>query len=135
MLRGPACDEVKVIGEKELEYDIALQNGEMQSLTPQIVHITSLDDDYVALATSPILTKHLNKFGEEFSDITRVAEKADGNPLMMILTTRRRKSQITLTRNRRGRNIVADAAIMTDFKGNEVAQEALDGNSSHIVII
>ncbi|GKA55942.1 hypothetical protein Tco_0755014 [Tanacetum coccineum] len=53
MLRGPACDE--------------------------IVHITPLDDDYVAPATSPILEKHLNKFGEEIYDITRVAEKADGN--------------------------------------------------------
>ncbi|GJS06681.1 hypothetical protein Tco_0363477 [Tanacetum coccineum] len=43
------------------------------------VHITALDDDYVAPATSLILEKHLNKFGEEIYDITRVTEKADGN--------------------------------------------------------
>ncbi|GKC94897.1 hypothetical protein Tco_1160339 [Tanacetum coccineum] len=79
MPRGPVRDEVKVVREKELEYDIPLQNGEMQSLTPQTVHITPLDDDYVAPATSPLLEKHLNEFGEEISDITRVAEKADGN--------------------------------------------------------
>ncbi|GJX83045.1 hypothetical protein Tco_0332526 [Tanacetum coccineum] len=79
MPRGPVRDEVKVIREKELEYDIPLQNDKMQSLTPQTVYITPLDDDYVALATSPILEKHLNKFGEEISDITRVVEKADGN--------------------------------------------------------
>nr|GEV69816.1 hypothetical protein [Tanacetum cinerariifolium] len=79
MPREPVRDEVKVVRETELEYDIPLQNGAMQSLTPQIVYITSLDDDYVALATSPILEKHLNKFGEKISDITRVAEKADGN--------------------------------------------------------
>ncbi|GJY52483.1 hypothetical protein Tco_0443330 [Tanacetum coccineum] len=51
----------------------------MQSLTPQTVHITPLDDNYVAPTTSPILEKHLNEFGEEISDITRVAKKADGN--------------------------------------------------------
>ncbi|GJV45935.1 reverse transcriptase domain-containing protein [Tanacetum coccineum] len=76
---GPVHDEVKVVREKELEYDIPLQNGEMQSLTPQTVHITPLDDDYVAPATNPILEKYLNEFREEISDITRVAEKADGN--------------------------------------------------------
>ncbi|GKB66548.1 hypothetical protein Tco_0927960, partial [Tanacetum coccineum] len=65
--------------EKELEYDIPLQNGEMQPFSPQIVHITPLDNDFVAPATSPILDKHLNEFREEFSDITRVAKKADGN--------------------------------------------------------
>ncbi|GKD17840.1 hypothetical protein Tco_1206998 [Tanacetum coccineum] len=32
-----------------------------------------------ALATSPILEKHLNELREEISDITRPAEKADGN--------------------------------------------------------
>ncbi|GJY72618.1 hypothetical protein Tco_0476321 [Tanacetum coccineum] len=79
MPRGPVRDEVRVVREKELEYDIPLQNGEMQSLTPQTVHITPLDDDYVAPATRPLLEKHLNEFGEEISDITRVAEKADGN--------------------------------------------------------
>ncbi|GKB38140.1 hypothetical protein Tco_0883082 [Tanacetum coccineum] len=44
----------------------------------QTTHITPPND--VALATSPILDKHSNEFGEEFSDITRVAEMANGNP-------------------------------------------------------
>nr|GEW54239.1 hypothetical protein [Tanacetum cinerariifolium] len=43
------------------------------------VHITPPDDDYLALAINPILNKHLNKFGEEFADNTRVFEKIDSN--------------------------------------------------------
>nr|GEU56118.1 hypothetical protein [Tanacetum cinerariifolium] len=78
MPQGPVRDEVKVVREKELKYDIPLQNGKMKYLTPHTVHIIPLDDDYVALATSPILEKHLNEFREEISYITRVAEKADG---------------------------------------------------------
>nr|GEZ98621.1 hypothetical protein [Tanacetum cinerariifolium] len=64
-----------------------------QILTPTIhtlsnlklvtTHITPPDD--VAVATSPILDKHLNEFGEEFLDITRVAEMADGNPAKELL--------------------------------------------------
>ncbi|GJU93694.1 reverse transcriptase domain-containing protein, partial [Tanacetum coccineum] len=45
------------------------------------VHITPPDDDYVASATNPILNKHLNEFGEEFADNTRVFEKIDSNPV------------------------------------------------------
>ncbi|GJW67272.1 hypothetical protein Tco_0121696 [Tanacetum coccineum] len=37
------------------------------------------DDDYVAPATNPILNKHLNEFGEEFDDNTRVSKKIDSN--------------------------------------------------------
>ncbi|GJX61761.1 hypothetical protein Tco_0294661 [Tanacetum coccineum] len=46
-------------------------------------HFTSIppDDNYVAPATSPILDKNLNEFGKKFFDITRVDEKADGNPI------------------------------------------------------
>ncbi|GJU62832.1 hypothetical protein Tco_1244667 [Tanacetum coccineum] len=159
---NPFRDKAIIAREEEWDNDIPLQDGVMKPLTPQTAHITPPDD--VAPATSPILDKHLDEFGEEFFDITRVAEKADNdhvsdvNEFSNIIKTydfetfirkllhqvsqssheigsRRRKSQITLTRNRRGRIIVADAAIMTDFKGNEVAQEALDGNSSHIIII
>nr|GEW69838.1 hypothetical protein [Tanacetum cinerariifolium] len=79
MPQGSVRREVKVVKEKELEYNIPLQNGKMKSLTPQTVHITPLDDDYVAPATSPILEKHLNEFGEEISNIIMVSEKADGN--------------------------------------------------------
>ncbi|GKD29681.1 hypothetical protein Tco_1240459 [Tanacetum coccineum] len=50
---------------------------EKEPVTPQTVHITPPDD--VAPATSLILDKHLNEFREEFSDITRVAKKVDGN--------------------------------------------------------
>ncbi|GJT37505.1 retrovirus-related pol polyprotein from transposon TNT 1-94 [Tanacetum coccineum] len=53
----------------------------MQPLTPQTVHVTSPDDNYVALATNPILNKHLNEFGEEFANNTRVSEKIDSNPV------------------------------------------------------
>ncbi|GJT25190.1 hypothetical protein Tco_0895127 [Tanacetum coccineum] len=59
MPRGPVCDEVKVVREEELEYDIPLQNGVMQPLTPQTVYITLPDDDYVAPPTSPILERIL----------------------------------------------------------------------------
>ncbi|GJZ79100.1 hypothetical protein Tco_0643937 [Tanacetum coccineum] len=60
MPRGPVRNEVKVIREEELEYDIPLRNGMMQSLTPQIVLTTPPDDDYIASVTNPILEKHLN---------------------------------------------------------------------------
>ncbi|GKC96740.1 hypothetical protein Tco_1162182 [Tanacetum coccineum] len=53
----------------------------MQPLTPQTVHITQPDEDYVAPATNPILNKHLNKFGEEFTDNTRVSKIIDSNPV------------------------------------------------------
>ncbi|GJS03556.1 hypothetical protein Tco_0320064 [Tanacetum coccineum] len=46
-----------------------------------VIHITSPDDHYVAPATRPTLDKQLNEFGKECSDITRVAEMADGNPI------------------------------------------------------
>ncbi|GJX68834.1 hypothetical protein Tco_0304561, partial [Tanacetum coccineum] len=48
--------------------------------TPQTVHIIPPDDDYIAPAISLTLDKQLNEFGEECSDITRVAKKANGNP-------------------------------------------------------
>ncbi|GJZ62239.1 hypothetical protein Tco_0618376 [Tanacetum coccineum] len=83
----------------------------------EIVHITPLDDDYVAPATSPILEKHLNKFGEEIYDITRVAEKADGN----LVNDVKELSDIIKTR------VIG--------RGNEVAREALNRNSSHVAII
>ncbi|GJY07714.1 hypothetical protein Tco_0374768 [Tanacetum coccineum] len=66
MPRGPIRDEVKVVKEEELEYDIPLQDGVMQTLTPQTVHITPPDDDYVAPAANPIFDKHLNEFEKKF---------------------------------------------------------------------
>ncbi|GKA96245.1 hypothetical protein Tco_0818340 [Tanacetum coccineum] len=66
----------KIHTKKALEDERDMDDG---PVLDEIVHITSLDDDYVALATSPILEKHLNEFREEISDITRPAEKADGN--------------------------------------------------------
>ncbi|GKA28377.1 hypothetical protein Tco_0714545 [Tanacetum coccineum] len=76
---GPTHDKEKVVKEEEQDYDIPLQDGVMQALTPQTVHITPSDDDHVALGTNPILNKQLNEFREEFFDITRVAKKANGN--------------------------------------------------------
>ncbi|GJT48998.1 hypothetical protein Tco_0975155 [Tanacetum coccineum] len=78
---GLVCNKAKVVREEEQDYDIPLQDHVMQPLTPQTVHITPPDDDYVASATNPILNKHLNEFGEEFADNTRVFEKIDSNPV------------------------------------------------------
>ncbi|GJY67469.1 hypothetical protein Tco_0469707 [Tanacetum coccineum] len=76
----PVHDKEKIVMEKEQTMIISsTQHGVMQALTPQIVYITPLDDDYVAPATSPTLDKQLNKLGKECSDITRVAEKENGN--------------------------------------------------------
>ncbi|GJW44519.1 hypothetical protein Tco_0073318 [Tanacetum coccineum] len=66
------CNKAKVKREEEHDYDIPLQDHVMQPLTPQTVHITPPDDDYVAPATNLSLNKHLNKFKEEFDDYTRV---------------------------------------------------------------
>ncbi|GJT14848.1 hypothetical protein Tco_0873554 [Tanacetum coccineum] len=79
MSLGTVHDKEKIVREKEYDYDIPLYDGLMQPLTPQTVHITPPDDDYVAPATSPTLVKQLNEFGEECSDITRVAKKANCN--------------------------------------------------------
>ncbi|GJU88061.1 hypothetical protein Tco_1300484 [Tanacetum coccineum] len=48
-------DKEKIVREEEQDYDIPLQDGVMQPLAPQTVHITPPDDDYVAPATNPIL--------------------------------------------------------------------------------
>nr|GEY22320.1 hypothetical protein [Tanacetum cinerariifolium] len=77
--RGPVHDKEKVVREKEHDYDIPLQDHVMQTLTPQTVHITLPDDNYVVSATNPILNKHLNEFGEEFTNNTMVSEKIDSN--------------------------------------------------------
>nr|GFB91527.1 hypothetical protein [Tanacetum cinerariifolium] len=74
---SPFRDKEIVAREDEHDNDIPLQDGVMQRLTPQSARITPPDD--VAPTTSPILYKHLDEFREEFSDIIRVAEKADGN--------------------------------------------------------
>ncbi|GJW94098.1 hypothetical protein Tco_0173770 [Tanacetum coccineum] len=72
---GPVHDMDKVIKEKEQDYDIPLNNNVRQPLTPQTVHITPSGDDYVAPATNPMSNKQLNKFKEEFSNITKGVEK------------------------------------------------------------
>ncbi|GJS92190.1 hypothetical protein Tco_0774826 [Tanacetum coccineum] len=81
--RGPVHDKEKVVREKEHDYDIPLQDHVMQPLTPKTVHITPPNDNYVAPATNLILNKHLNEFGEEFTNNTRVSKKIDSNPLRM----------------------------------------------------
>ncbi|GKE27495.1 hypothetical protein Tco_1442879 [Tanacetum coccineum] len=48
----PVHDKEETIREEEQDYDIPLHDGVMQPLTPQTVHITPPDDDYVAPATS-----------------------------------------------------------------------------------
>ncbi|GJT65146.1 hypothetical protein Tco_0581594 [Tanacetum coccineum] len=54
----------------------------MQPLTPQTVHIAPSGDDYVAPATNPMSNKQLNKFEEEFSNITKGSEKEYDNPVI-----------------------------------------------------
>ncbi|GKE16773.1 hypothetical protein Tco_1424350 [Tanacetum coccineum] len=81
------------IGDMDVGWEITVEDVERLSkfLTPTIhtlpnhepvtVHITPPDDDYVALATNPILNKHLNEFEEEFSDNTRVSNEINSNPV------------------------------------------------------
>ncbi|GJV13791.1 hypothetical protein Tco_1355332 [Tanacetum coccineum] len=63
--------ESVIVREKEQDYDIPLNDSVVQPLTPQMIHITQPDDDYVAPATNPMSNKQLNKFEEEFSYITK----------------------------------------------------------------
>ncbi|GKD60187.1 hypothetical protein Tco_1297696 [Tanacetum coccineum] len=79
---GPIHYKDKIIREKEQDYDIPLYDSVMQPLTPQTVHITPPDDDYVAPATNPMSNKQLNKFEEEFSHITEVSEKEYDKPVI-----------------------------------------------------
>ncbi|GKB63392.1 hypothetical protein Tco_0919578 [Tanacetum coccineum] len=76
---GPVHDKEKIITEEEHDCDIPLHDGVIQPLTLQTVHITP--PDYVASTTNPILNKQLNEFRKEFSDITRVTKKANGDPV------------------------------------------------------
>ncbi|GJY03145.1 hypothetical protein Tco_0361297 [Tanacetum coccineum] len=68
--------------EEEQDYDTPLDDSIMQPLTPQTVHITPPDDDYVVPATNPMSNKQLDKFEEKISNITKVAEKEYDNPVM-----------------------------------------------------
>ncbi|GJW28342.1 reverse transcriptase domain-containing protein [Tanacetum coccineum] len=79
---GPVHDMDKVVKEKEQDYDIPLNNNVRQPLTPQMVHITPSGNDYVAPATYPMSNKQLNKFKEEFSNITKGVEKEYDNPVI-----------------------------------------------------
>ncbi|GJW07489.1 hypothetical protein Tco_1569912 [Tanacetum coccineum] len=76
---GPVHDKDKIVREEEHDYDIPLNTSVMQPLTPQAVYITPPNDDYVAPATNPLSNKQLNKFEEEFSNITKVAKKEYDN--------------------------------------------------------
>ncbi|GJX60309.1 hypothetical protein Tco_0291699 [Tanacetum coccineum] len=75
---GPIHDKEEIVRDEKQDYNIPLHDGVMQPLTPQTVHITPPDDDYVAPATSPTLDKQLNEFMKECFNITRVAEMANG---------------------------------------------------------
>ncbi|GJW51587.1 Orf y [Tanacetum coccineum] len=83
----PVHDMDKIVKEKKQDYDIPLHDSVMQPLTPQTVHITPPNDDYVAPATNPMSNKQLNKFEEEFSHITEVAEKEYDNPVIKTYDT------------------------------------------------
>ncbi|GKD43198.1 hypothetical protein Tco_1267843 [Tanacetum coccineum] len=79
---GPIHDKDKIVREEEQDYDIPLNDSIMQPLGPQTDHITPPDNDYVAPTTNSMTNKQLNKFEEEFSNITKVAEKESDNPVM-----------------------------------------------------
>ncbi|GJV85860.1 putative reverse transcriptase domain-containing protein [Tanacetum coccineum] len=79
---GPVHDMDKVVKEKEHDYDILLNNNVMQHLTSQTVYITPSGDDYVAPTINPMSNKQLYKFKEEFSNITKGAEKEYDNPVI-----------------------------------------------------
>ncbi|GKA11705.1 hypothetical protein Tco_0691251 [Tanacetum coccineum] len=74
---GPVRNEAKVVREEEQDYDIPLQDGVMQPLTLQTVHITPPNDDYVEPVTNPFLDKHLNEFGKDFFNMIRVDENGN----------------------------------------------------------
>ncbi|GJT51507.1 retrovirus-related pol polyprotein from transposon TNT 1-94 [Tanacetum coccineum] len=81
------------IGDMDVGWEITVEDVErlLKFLTPTIhtlpnhepviVHITPPDDDYVALATNPILNKHLNEVEEEFFDNIRVSNEINSNPV------------------------------------------------------
>ncbi|GKC32402.1 hypothetical protein Tco_1039696 [Tanacetum coccineum] len=114
------------------EHDIPLQDGIMQPIAPQTTYITPPDN--VAPATNLILDKHSNKFGEEFSDITRVAEMADGNPtkeLSDIIKTydfetfiRKLLHQVLAARNLNSRS--PRLVVMCDSRGYEVLNRSFE---------
>ncbi|GJZ59043.1 hypothetical protein Tco_0614859 [Tanacetum coccineum] len=56
---GPVHDRDKIVRKEEHDYDIPLNDSVMQPLTPQTVHITPPDDDYVAPATNPMSNSEL----------------------------------------------------------------------------
>ncbi|GJR48327.1 hypothetical protein Tco_1316430, partial [Tanacetum coccineum] len=71
-------------GDMDVGWDIMNNDVErlMQPLIPQMVHITPSGDDYVAPATNPMSNKQLNRFNEEFSNITKGAKKEYDNPVI-----------------------------------------------------
>ncbi|GJX81710.1 reverse transcriptase domain-containing protein [Tanacetum coccineum] len=77
---GLVHDKDKIVREKEQDYVIPLNDSVMQPLTPQMIHITQPDDDYVAPTSNPMSNKQSNKFKEEFSHIIEVAKKEYDNP-------------------------------------------------------
>ncbi|GJV89993.1 hypothetical protein Tco_1533931 [Tanacetum coccineum] len=82
ILLGPVHNKDKIVREKEQDYDIPLNDSVMQHFTPQAIHITPSDDNYVAPATNPMSNKQLNKFVEEFSNIAKVTKKEYDNPVI-----------------------------------------------------
>ncbi|GJT20079.1 hypothetical protein Tco_0878785 [Tanacetum coccineum] len=68
----PVYDKEETVREEEQDYDIPLHDGVMQPLTPQTVHITPPDDDYVAPVTSPTFDKQLNDSRRSVSILPRL---------------------------------------------------------------
>ncbi|GJW33700.1 hypothetical protein Tco_0053732 [Tanacetum coccineum] len=139
--QGYPVRDAKVKKEEEHDYNITLQDGIMQPLTPKTVHITLYDDNCVAPATNPILDKHLN----EFFDTTGVNENADGNFIedtneISIITDVEFEIQILLNKvsqlpkssNKTGKT---RRDMKSHQRGYEFAQDTLVKSSTLAIII
>nr|GEZ87073.1 hypothetical protein [Tanacetum cinerariifolium] len=88
----PSPDEVKVVRDEELNNDVNsisiqvldVMDDVIQPSTPQGIHTTPLDKDYVAPATKSIMDELFEKFRDEILNVTMVDEEADYNPNMDI---------------------------------------------------
>ncbi|GJR19323.1 hypothetical protein Tco_0967850 [Tanacetum coccineum] len=87
----------------------------------ETVHITPPDDDYVAPPTNPIWDKHLNKFGKEYFDMTRVDENGSHSKEMEFEVTSTRPHVVK--RVLFGHNHFGYAVTNAYTAGYEFAQE------------
>ncbi|GJR79743.1 hypothetical protein Tco_0150528, partial [Tanacetum coccineum] len=81
----PSPNELKVERDEELNNDVSIHvpdvmDDVIQTLTPQAIHTTPHNKDYVAPTTKSILDELLEEFRDEILNMTMVDEEADFNP-------------------------------------------------------